>query len=186
MKNEKTSIKYPQENVSVRIQSINNDIFLILSDGKQRIHLGSSDSIMTKEPMRRNRSDYLALDHDCSIDQSTFTSLFSALSGAFSSEFNCKIVPKQDFSFDKLTKHLINNGFVVVSSSKVDGLFECQIFGSGYIDHENILFLANIKIIISSDNKNSVMQCMSKSTRNRVNHYFIAKFSLGDLLTLTD
>ena len=186
MKNEKTSIKYPQENVSVRIQSINNDLFLILTDGKQRIHLGSSDSIMTKEPMRRNRSDYLALDHDCSIDPSTFTSLFSALSGAFSSEFNCKIVPKEDFSFDKLTKHLINNGFVVVSSSKVDGLFECQIFGSGYIDHENILFLANIKIIISSENKNSVMQCTSKSTRNRVNHYFIAKFSLGDLLTLTD
>ena len=62
--------------------------------------------------------------------------------------------------------------------------FECQLFASGGGEIESsVLFLANIKIIMSSS---SILQCTSKSTKLRVTHYFIAKFQLGDLMILTE
>jgi hypothetical protein len=184
-KNEKTSIQYPQENVHVRIQTIGDELFLVCSDSKQSAYIGKVDSIITNEPNRKSRSDYLSMDFNSSIRPEAYNNLYSAISGALSSEFNCKIVVKDDFTFDKLAKHLSNNGFFIVSSNKIEMVYECQLFASGYKGHENLMFLANLKIILSSD-KSSVMQCTSKSTKMRVNHLFIARFSLGDLMTLTD
>jgi len=112
------------------------------------------------------------------------------LLGHFSSEFNCKFQPRAGFTFKRLTKHLSSKGFFIVTSSTNDDemRFECQIFASGdggILENEKnvVMFLANIKIIMSSS---SILQCTSKSTKMRINHYFIAKFQLGDLMILTE
>ena len=186
-KNEKTSIHYPQEIVHVRIQPIGKELYLTFNDSKESVYIGNVDSVVTHEPNRKSRLDLLSMDFNCFITPEAYSNLYTALSGSFSSEFNCKIVVKEDFTFDKLTKHLVNNGFYIVSSNKKEMVYECQLFASGYKGHDNLMFLANLKVILSSDdNRASVMQCTSKSTSYRVNHFFIAKFTLGDLMTLSD